>query len=74
MRGKKARAMRKIAKYRSQDDPIKNRKYAVLLCYKTGPEGGRRRTGTMLATKDERLMYRQIKKQYKAGLLPKAKI
>ena len=74
MNQKKAKALRKKTKYKVQDDPIKNRKYSVLVCYKRIFGGGRKKTGTMLATKDERLFYRMAKKQYKAGLLPKARI
>lgn len=71
MNQKKARMLRKAVGYNPREDPIKDRKYSVLRTAKVVDKGRGRligeQTGLMLATKGERLAYRQAKKLYKEG-------
>jgi len=72
MNQKKARMLRKLTNYNVRNDPIKDRKYAMVSCSKVtipGKKPIRVRTGLMLATKGERLYYRLAKKRYREGLL-----
>ena len=70
-----ARKLRKAAKYNPADDPIKDRKYRVLVCNKVPYVNGkpqltrRERCGQMVVCRDERMTYRNLKKRHKAGLL-----
>ena len=66
MSEKQSKRKRKEAGYKSSDDPIHERKYAVLPCYKAvliGKKVKHVRCGNMLATKGLRLKYRQSKKE-----------
>lgn len=67
MNQKKARRLRKEAGYKAGDDEIRDRQYYVLQTRKVAFMGETRRkyevTGAMLACKEARLRYRQIKKQ-----------
>lgn len=73
MNQKKARMLRKKAGYDPGEDPINERQYSTLLTVKSVDTGkgkiARTRTGHMLATKGERLIYRIAKKMYKEGKL-----
>ncbi len=75
MNDKKARELRKKAKYKPSDDPIEKRKYRVLVCKKVPKVNGRplvttrQNSGHMVVCKDPRFQYRALKKRYKAGML-----
>ena len=74
MNQKKARLLRKFVKYKSSDDPIHKRKYAMVVCKKRVGKGRHisfARCGYMLANKGKRLQYRAAKKLYKRRLLPR---
>jgi len=66
MSEKMSKRKRKRVGYNPGDDPIHERKYAVLPCYKAvliGKQVKRVRCGNMIATKGLRLRYRQLKKE-----------
>jgi len=73
MSEKKDRWLRKLAGYKAQEDPIRDRKYAVILCRKRayytkkGPVFVK--AGQAVANKGYRLRYRAVKKLYKRGLI-----
>lgn len=73
MRDKKARKLRKLVEYNPGEDPIKNRKYAVVVTKKNITPGSNPpyfvRAGRMIANKEKRLQYRAAKKAYKNGQL-----
>lgn len=64
MNQKKARKLRKMARYDPGEDPIIDRKHRRLVTVKV--VGNRRmRTGEMAVNDGPRLIYRQLKKIYK---------
>ena len=67
MNQKKARMLRKAVGYDPGEDPIVERKYSTLLTVRKNSAGQKMKTGHMLATKGERLLYRQAKKLYREG-------
>jgi hypothetical protein len=72
MSEKKNRALRKLKQvdYDPGEDPIKKRKYAMVVCKKRIGEGRHitfARSGYMLMNKGKRLLYRAAKKAYRNG-------
>lgn len=75
MNQKKARLLRKVAKYNPGLDPIAERKYRHLVCvasvdmaFRHEPYPIRKqRTGEMMVNDGPRLLYRQMKKLHKEG-------
>lgn len=76
MNQKKARLLRKVAKYDPGEDPIADRKYRYLTCVASVDRLTRhkpypirkQKTGEMRITSGKRLAYRQMKKLYKEGV------
>ena len=73
MNGKKSRFLRKFVKYNPGDDPIRKRKYAIVVCNKvlvpSRTRPARARCGQMVVNKGKRLQYRAAKKLYRRGLI-----
>jgi len=73
MSEKKSRFCRKLVSYNPGDDPIHERKYAIVVCNKvivpSKTRPARARSGQIVVNKGKRLQYRAAKKLYRRGLI-----